>query len=407
MLQAKYVDRLLGRFMADLRRRDLFDRSLIVLMADHGVSFRAGDFRRRVSQNNFADLASIPLFIKRPGQRRGRVDESPATSVDVLPTIADLLGAELPWKSDGRSLRGGPAPPRRTVRVGASEGPDLRRSFAEFTRQRDAFVGQLVRLFGSGDQSLYAPPAQDGFDRALNEPSQIVRRPGAQVRLDSTRSFQSVDPTAPLVPVFVTGQVSGIGVGEQLAVAVNGRVAATTYTFEEGGQTAFSAVVAPQSFRRGANSVQVLAVRGSGAQLALESLGKAASLGLDLVYEDGRELLKGKSGTEAQVVPGAVGGYLDAVERFPGGVTIRGWAAEKGRVADRVVVYLNRRLLAEGRPAKRRDDVAADLGRRARSSGFALAGRVPAGVAASALDIRAFALFGERAAELTKPPNMR
>ena len=65
-----------------LRRTGLYDRTLVVVMADHGVSFRPGNCRRRVTRTNFADLASIPLFIKAPTQRKGRIDDRPATSVD-------------------------------------------------------------------------------------------------------------------------------------------------------------------------------------------------------------------------------------------------------------------------------------------------------------------------------------
>ena len=407
MLQAKYVDQVLGRLMADLRRRDVFDRSLIVVMADHGISFRAGDYRRRVSRRNFADLASIPLFIKRPGQQEGRVDDSPATSIDVVPTIADYVGAELPWDSEGRSLKDGSAPARDVLRVATSEGPEVRRTFISFQRQRDEFVAQTNDLFGSGDHSLFSPPNAAGLIGRPTRLFSIVRRPGARVRLDSSRSFRSVDPTAPLVPVFVTGQVSGMDAGQRLAIALNGRIAATTSTFREAGQTSFTALVSPDSLRRGSNSVQVLAIQGSAAQVTLESLGQAASLGLDLVWQDGRELLRRKSGGAVNVVPEAVGGYVDSLQRAASGLTVRGWAAVEGRTADRVVVYLNRRLFAEGRPKILREDVAADLGPATRNSGFALTATLPSAGEPSEEELRVFGIFGDRALELTQRPTAR
>ncbi len=401
LLQAQYVDGLIGRLMADLRRRGLFDRSLVIVMADHGVAFRAGDYRRRVTQSNFAQLASIPLFIKHPGERQGRVEESPAISVDVLPTLADLLDTKLPWATDGSSLKDGPAPSRDTLRVNATKGPEVQRSFPGYIRQRNLFAAQDVRLFGSGDHSLFAPPAEAGLIGRSTSAFPVTRRPGAKVRLDSSQSFRSINPTAPLLQAFVTGQVSGVGADEKLAVAVNGRIEATTHSFRETGQVSFSAVVPPASFRKGANSVRLFAVRGSGAQVALESLGEAASLGYDLIREDGREVLKSKGG-KAVVVPNSVGGYLEVLNRFPGGITIRGWAALESHAADRVVVYLNGRLLTEGEPTKDRDDVAKDFGGGARKSGFQLSGNLPAGTKAPAANVRAFGIYGKRAAELTK-----
>ena len=46
----------------------------------------------------------MPLFIKLPGQRRGRIISRPVRTIDLLPTIADVLGIRIPWHVDGRSL---------------------------------------------------------------------------------------------------------------------------------------------------------------------------------------------------------------------------------------------------------------------------------------------------------------
>ena len=408
LLQATYVDSLIGELIADLKRRNLFDRALIVVMADHGVSFRAGDRRRRVSQTNFADLASIPLFIKRPGQTTGRVDDSPATSVDVVPTIADFLGAKLSWKPDGVSLMRGPAPDRATVRVATSDRPDMTRAFDSFVRQRDLFSAEAIRLFGTDDRDLYAPPGVANLIGTLTASLPVRARPGARVRLDSAREFQSVDPAAPLVPALVTGQLSGVPVGERVAVSVNGRIEGTGYAYEQQGQTSFDAVVRPEAFRKGANSVRVFALTGSGSEVALQSLGQTGSLGYDLVHQDGQEVLKGRSGKATPVIPDAIGGYLDYVRKAPGGLVIQGWSAIRDRgVADRVAVYLSGRLVAEARPLKERDDVAADLGGPARNSGFLLSARLRAGTTYSPENLRVFGVFGDVAAELVKPPELR
>ena len=55
----------------------------------------------------------IPLFIKYPKQPHGTIDRRKAETIDVMPTIADALHAQLPadWKFDGTSLLK-PAPKR-------------------------------------------------------------------------------------------------------------------------------------------------------------------------------------------------------------------------------------------------------------------------------------------------------
>jgi len=166
--------------------------------------------------------------------------------------------------------------------------------------------------------------------------------------------------------------------------------------------------VRPRAFRRGANAVRVFAVTGSGADVALQSLGQTASLGFDLVHQDGQELLKTDSGKATPIQPEAMGGYVDVVRKAPGGLVVLGWSAIRDRgPADRVAVYLSGRLIAEGRPSKERDDVAANLGGPARNSGFELSGRLPGGTSYSPENLRVFGVFGDFAAELHKPPELR
>ena len=116
LLQVGFTDRLLGRLIARLRETGLWDRALVVVTADHGVSFRVGqEDRRAVTPENVEDIAPVPLFVKAPGQRTGRVSTSPVETIDILPTIADELGIDLPWRVDGRSAEG-PAPAGRPAR---------------------------------------------------------------------------------------------------------------------------------------------------------------------------------------------------------------------------------------------------------------------------------------------------
>ena len=51
------------------------------------------------------DLAGVPLFIKAPGQRRGATDDSAARTIDIVPTIAKLLGARVAWAAADNALQ--------------------------------------------------------------------------------------------------------------------------------------------------------------------------------------------------------------------------------------------------------------------------------------------------------------
>ena len=115
LLQVAYTDRLLGQVVDKLKAEGMWDRSLVVLGADHGRGWVPGEQPRYLSAGNAPDLMWVPQFIKAPGQRRGRVDDRNWEQVDLLPTVADLAGIQVPWRMDGRSQAGPPARQRGEV----------------------------------------------------------------------------------------------------------------------------------------------------------------------------------------------------------------------------------------------------------------------------------------------------
>ena len=123
LLQVGYTDRLVGLLLQTLRRAHLFDRALVVVAADHGASFYPGRPPRIVDRGNLPDIAGVPLFVKYPDQRTGVVDDRDAKTIDIVPTIADVLGAQIPWHVDGRSLRARPI--KREVAVSTTNRDPL------------------------------------------------------------------------------------------------------------------------------------------------------------------------------------------------------------------------------------------------------------------------------------------
>jgi hypothetical protein len=224
LLQTQYADRLLGRLLDRLRATGLYERALVVVTADHGVSFRAGDRRRTPTPTNLHDVANMPLFIKTPGQRKGRVVDGVVRTIDVLPTIARVLGVRL------SGVDGVPAGTRGTDPGIELDVPDsweggTTGTYGTFLRQR--------RERRRYERSLLAAASYDAFAIGPH-PELVGRRPGAvpassgRVRLDDTG-------------VWVSGTVEGLPAGTAIAVTVGGRVAATTRI---GGAGRFGAPVA-------------------------------------------------------------------------------------------------------------------------------------------------------------------
>jgi len=128
------VDRFLGRLFEALRRRDLYDRTLVVLVSDHGEEFGEHDASRIFDAHcttQYEELIHVPLIVRFPPLAgRGRVVDRPVGLIDVAPTILELVGLPAPETWQGRSFadlfvgrRRGPA---WTVSSATCSGPAVR-----------------------------------------------------------------------------------------------------------------------------------------------------------------------------------------------------------------------------------------------------------------------------------------
>ncbi len=272
LLQAGFTDRLLGKFLARLHRTGLWDKALVVVTADHGVSFRGGDLRRHPTRTNLAELAFTPLFVRLPGQPQGRVVETHVQTVDILPTMADALRIKIPWKTDGRSVLSGTRPPTRVNVAGVVA------SYPAALAQRRASLERQLGLFGSG---AWGPQfAGTGAYRRLVGASvstlAAAAAPAASARVDRVGSklLLRYPRGSALVPSPLAGTLSGVRPGQAVAVALNGRIAAVSVAYRNpgGGPVRFSALAAESSFRTGRNSVRVFVLDGSPAHARLAAV---------------------------------------------------------------------------------------------------------------------------------------
>jgi sulfatase-like protein len=212
LLQLAYADRVLGRLLARLRASGLYDRALVVVTADHGVSFRAGEKRRPVSEANLQDIAWVPLFVKLPGQHRGRVVRRPARTIDILPTIAAVAGVKITSPVDGQNALS-PARAERKVVLIKDHGMRFVFPLAQLETKRRAALRRQLALFGS-DEPLSTLYAVGPFRSLLGHTTAGLHR--ARVELDD------VDRSSE--PVQVSGRV-GPNVHD-VAIAAGGKVVA-------------------------------------------------------------------------------------------------------------------------------------------------------------------------------------
>jgi membrane-anchored protein YejM (alkaline phosphatase superfamily) len=102
-----YVDSLVGRVIDDLKRRKLFDQTVIIVTSDHGMEFNENGLGFTGHGTAFSDLQlRTPLVVRWPGRPPGRVDRRTSHN-DVAPTlITELFGCANPPSdySSGHSL---------------------------------------------------------------------------------------------------------------------------------------------------------------------------------------------------------------------------------------------------------------------------------------------------------------
>jgi arylsulfatase A-like enzyme len=90
-----YTDQELGRFFAELVARGLYDRSMIIITADHGEAFyEHGHWQH--SRTLYEELVHIPLIVKWPGQSpKGRINTQ-LSQMDIFPTLIGAAGLSAP-----------------------------------------------------------------------------------------------------------------------------------------------------------------------------------------------------------------------------------------------------------------------------------------------------------------------
>ena len=360
MLQVGYSDRLVGAVMGRLQRAGLYDRALVVVTADHGVSYRAGEPRRAPTPQTLSDIAAIPLFIKYPRQRSGGIDDTMVRSIDVVPTIAAALHFRLPYEAEGRPIRSG-RDMSDTVAVDSGKNAAVTKSLPAFVRAREAGLRRLLALFGSNDggSGLYATGRYRNLLGRPTGPLATGDGPPARVDFTNAQVFGPLRRTAAVIPSFLSGRVTGDArPGTPIAVAVNGRVRGISETFSDGGDTRLAVMVPPQSFRSGRNRIEVLTIEGTAGRPRLTALKVPRATEYRLVERDGNQVLVG-GGAEVPIENGKVQGAIDDLARDGAAIRVGGWAASPSakRPASRVLVFAGERLLAQGIPDVGRPDI--------------------------------------------------
>ncbi|MGA8808767.1 MAG: sulfatase-like hydrolase/transferase [Thermoanaerobaculia bacterium] len=156
------ADAILGRFLADLDKRGLYDKSLIILAGDHGEGL--GDHGE--SEHGvllYREVLHVPLIVKLPGRYlAGKRVSAPAQLVDILPTITTAVGSRVPDGLPGMSL----------IDLAEGRARAERKVYSETLYPRLHLGWSQLRSFTDSHDHYIESPAPELFD-VVTDPREI------------------------------------------------------------------------------------------------------------------------------------------------------------------------------------------------------------------------------------------
>ena len=252
LLQLAFTDRELGRLVARMKAEGTWDESIFIVTADHGAGFQPNGSRRILDIRNAGWVVPVPLFIKFPGQERGKLVTGTVDGRDIVPTIMATLGLRALPGMEGRDLTG-----RRKLAlrakadvvgtIGGSASMDLSRVRSQ-ERQASNY---LVRRFG---RSFFAP---GGHANLLGgKPYGLVE---VAYRATDPTLYENVDRSSGEIPAYFQAQLLPTGgeMPEAVAISLNGRIVATARPWTSAGNQYVGVVLPSSRFRDGANLIRV------------------------------------------------------------------------------------------------------------------------------------------------------
>jgi len=340
VMQVGAADNWLGELLGKWKKEGLYERSLIILTADHGVSFKPGSGRRDVppEMNLDVNILPVPLIIKAPFQAHGHTDPRNAEVVDILPTMAQILERHLPWEVDGVSLLGQPkSPEKRAVHEHEKMTP--------YTSS----LGKVDKALGS---------AWDGQDREVTgsaligtslEKIKLTYDPEMRAALNHDDYFQNVNPDGDFLPAHANGELLWPRhPAAELAFVLNGTVVAVSTAYADKGSWKFSAMLPESNFLAGKNTIEVLGLIGNDEEFELVR-GGTLTTHSGFTWDAGMSAVGDSQGVLMADSEG-IQGTVDYISRGVDSFDVLGWGidAAQSRALEAVLIFDGDKLVWQG-----------------------------------------------------------
>lgn len=214
-----FADQSLGSVLRTLREAGVYDRTLIVIVGDHGEGL--GEHKEEShSMLNYNSTLRVPLIVKVPGFSGGQRISRRVGTVDVLPTLLELLGLPADPQVQGRSLvpwmqNPGATPEAREPHYAETLSPRLSHGWGEL---RTLYDGPLKYVHGPRPELYDVSQDPDELhDLGAERPEDMARmRQTLESFLDSRASSSAGDAAQEVDPetrqrLAALGYLSGDG----------------------------------------------------------------------------------------------------------------------------------------------------------------------------------------------------
>ena len=227
LYQVAAADNAIADVMSQLKKSGKWDKTMLVVTADHGISFvptlpqRHTDF---TEEETISDIYRIPTFIKYPQQSQAVVSDCAMSNLDLLPTIIETTGTKTSWVFGGKSVaQSCPANRVREVVSATGETNVMSGGFEEVL-ERVAYYANVVSNEGPNRRvaAIGSSASLIGSRIASSDQNTSV----SSWTVNQKKSFANVsDQRGAKVPSLVTGNVrlsAPLEVGTEGIIAING-----------------------------------------------------------------------------------------------------------------------------------------------------------------------------------------
>lgn len=361
LLQLGLVDKLLGQLITHLESTNMYDSSMIIVLADHGARFWPGESRRDLGSKHPSDILHIPLFIKLPQQDQGVVSNQNIETIDIFPTVLDILKTSIPWSVDGQSAVDTSIEARGEKLVFTKAALETH-VFPPNLGIDNASLQRKLALFGSDSGDLFnIGPHKQMIDQNIEAFGPIKPTP-MELLVQKSEVIKSSDMA--IIPAFVEGSLIARQVicsPVDLAIAVNGTIRAMTRTYKSNGNIAeFTAMLPEAALKEGSNKIEIYRVSEEHSENSIPSIHLASFGKSNIAPEDLDRLITPDKNQMLEVEANLVSGWVDQSTNESGKVTLSGWAANIKALepAETIVITKDNKVIFEAPTGLKRADVA-------------------------------------------------